>query len=286
MFLSTRPRGTRPDNGPVLAGECGFYPRVREGRDSVSEVTLKASLLFLSTRPRGTRHIDAPAIIQTPDVSIHASARDATQPGSGPGSGWRGFYPRVREGRDRCPRRFPRPRWSFYPRVREGRDFSLNVDSPLREAFLSTRPRGTRPLQPGRERHRSPVSIHASARDATRSHFPGRASQAFLSTRPRGTRRLTGLNDNITEPVSIHASARDATVTLGQYSGSLSSFYLRVREGRDVFDYKTINRVPAFLSTRPRGTRPAPDQTEPQSMLEFLSTRPRGTRLPLGARGV
>ena len=55
MFQSTRPRGTRRSSAEGGKPSAGFNPRVREGRD----------------------HLDA-AYCFSKEVSIHASARDAT----------------------------------------------------------------------------------------------------------------------------------------------------------------------------------------------------------------
>ena len=141
-----------------------FNPRVREGRDPRAHMYDRQSLPFQSTRPRGTRP-RACRGAQARQVSIHASARDAT--------GRRGSLPAetlFQSTRPRGTRRSSsshiasafmfqstRPRgtrrarrfcslWQarFNPRVREGRDF-----------------------RPARLSDNHAVSIHASARDAT-----------------------------------------------------------------------------------------------------------------------
>ena len=143
LFQSTRPRGTRQDMQKKLNGITEFQSTRPRGTRRSSNAPMTRRSAFQSTRPRGTRRDErvrqAPAAL----VSIHASARDATDPGSRAPPLPR-FNPRVRAGRD--------PRWRqcrletscFNPRVRAGRDARAAV-VPLARA----------------------VSIHASARDAT-----------------------------------------------------------------------------------------------------------------------
>ena len=98
QFQSTRPRGTRPAGGSSSLETYSFNPRVRAGRDH-------------------STMIDA----ITADVSIHASARDATrqdhQIDSSPC-----FNPRVRAGRDNSCKTTGTTFARFNPRVRAGRD--------------------------------------------------------------------------------------------------------------------------------------------------------------------
>ena len=211
--------------------------------------------MFQSTRPRGTRRSSSrrfrsagsfnPRVRAGRDahrvagsgvlaVSIHASARDAT---------------RLPDERQRNA--------GFNPRVRAGRDARGPLTCRRSEMFQSTRPRGTRRLEDVGKAAPSKVSIHASARDATREHHPvlvsdcfnprvragrDRSSQArrtmspFQSTRPRGTR-----------PRSLD------TLQPGR------RFNPRVRAGRDDL-FKHFKPQVRFQSTRPRGTRPGPVQ--------------------------
>ena len=121
------------------------------------------------------------------EVSIHASARDAT----------------------RVPRRHADPD-CFNPRVRAGRDrqfagiFRINfvsIHASARDATLKA--------ASGHIGYR--VSIHASARDATIPLNNSVYQYLFQSTRPRGTRHENSMSKG-TRGVSIHASARDATI--------------------------------------------------------------------------
>ena len=124
-------------------------------------------------------------------VSIHASAWEATP------HPWK-------------PRQ---PRWSFDPRLRVGGDYIHPVTAGALRMFRSTPPRGRRPPRrqylrisekfrstpPRGRRHQAkavvedvgPVSIHASAWEATVDHVAGGEDLRFRSTPPRG-RRLAG----------------------------------------------------------------------------------------------
>ncbi len=182
LFQSTRPRGTRPLPAKFQPFSTGFNPRVREGRDkpigieycrafsfqstrprgtrrSGFSISLHA-LAFQSTRPRGTRH--GIAYIGRPhyDVSIHASARDAT--GSPPmpqgrhcvsiHASARDATPKLRTSVASSPFQSTRPRGTrlrsdgvhlprylgFNPRVREGRDAAFHA---LERASASFNPR-------------------------------------------------------------------------------------------------------------------------------------------------
>ena len=208
--------------------------------------------MFQSTRPRGTRRAG-----QGGDgggyVSIHASARDATilLPDSQRHMAFQSTRPRgTRRGQSRsCPGyagfQSTRPRGTR--RIKRLHPLSLTM-------FQSTRPRGTRLKQDKTIIIHAPVSIHASARDATpfnrdfvaairfqstrpRGTRPTARQLStphllFQSTRPRGTRPASGGEYHQRAVVSIHASARDATV----------SPFVRPSHFQ-------------FQSTRPRGTR-------------------------------
>ena len=121
--------------------------------------------------------------------------------------------------------------------------------------FRSTPPRGRRPGRVRARRVRHQVSIHASAREATRF------SPSFSSS----------------DAVSIHASAREATCGSAWPRHPLSCFDPRLRAGGD----KVVLDCPAkywlFRSTPPRGRRL--DATLPKFRDKwFRSTPPRGRR--------
>jgi len=122
-------------------------------------------------------------------------------------------------------------------------------------AFQSTPPRGRRHKTWQGYRHGHTVSIHASAREATKhKHHNQRncqfqstpprgrrlgtfiypvASFSFQSTPPRGRRRSiwAGLNYEIS--VSIHASAREATHGAAKSPAESTGFNPRLRAGGD-----------------------------------------------------
>ena len=143
-------------------------------------------------------------------VSIHASARDATL---------------LCSLSDRL--------ISFNPRVREGRDRYTQQLLLIYRLFQSTRPRGTRLQKVEQEGCANRVSIHASARDATRcfgSLQPLYDVSIHASARD-ATKNLTCFINRFF--VSIHASARDATSCHSQQVRRFPRFNPRVREGRD-----------------------------------------------------
>ena len=121
-FQSTRPRGTRRKKTLFFADFPGFNPRVREGRDGITENYLH-EIEFQSTRPRGTRRKSLP-------FSESLSGFQSTRPRGTrlivPSAikASKSFNPRVREGRDPTGRRTEEAPRCFNPRVREGRDNS------------------------------------------------------------------------------------------------------------------------------------------------------------------
>ena len=142
------------------------------------------------------------------------------------------FNPRVRAGRDVRAQRAPRRCSCFNPRVRAGRDPCRLADG----------------------KHHT-VSIHASARDATRSDAPiDSTPTTFQSTRPRGTRR-----GRVQRQSGAHAfqstRPRGTRPVLGKSLHGWSSFNPRVRAGRDILDSVEKRFGITFQSTRPRGTR-------------------------------
>ncbi len=170
-------------------------------------------------------------------VSIHASAREATPQlprGAHPCRLFRSTPPRGR----RPPRRVLRPhRNSFDPRLRAGGDHPRPLCSSGRKCFdprlraggdsrISTRRSADSGFDPrlragGDGRHRFAcgsiiiVSIHASAREATRSRVASRCGDAGFDPRLRAGGDLRGDHDPGQVRVSIHASAREATIRAG-----------------------------------------------------------------------
>ena len=189
----------------------------------------------------------------TNNVSIHASARDATCPRrrrSSPAC----FNPRVRAGRDSATTTSSRTLRCFNPRVRAGRDLQREREQQ-RQQFQSTRPRGTRP------EHRdfqSVIELFQSTRPRGTRHLTSDVYHneiVFQSTRPRGTRPQEWSRNPSCHSFNPRVRAgRDMIPCLPSYT--CLSFNPRVRAGRDIKRISTLFNVGQFQSTRPRGTRP------------------------------
>ena len=193
-FQSTPPHGRRRDSARLRNHErTSFNPRLRTGGD-----------VSVALAPVATV------------VSIHASAREATR-----------TYQRM-------PARLDR----FNPRLRTGGDTARPALSKKPTRFQSTPPHGRRRpvhrlcgarqlgfnprLRTGGDRIKirlygidCPVSIHASAREAT---GPGKSLTAARSSfNPRlrtGGDRAVAAYFGSESSVSIHASAREATLIM------------------------------------------------------------------------
>ena len=165
IHASAREATRQPDR--LYAVGNSFNRRLRTGGDYAWFAGSVVERQFQSTPPHGRRQCVRIKSPVCPRVSIHASAREATiLPSS---SSWFGKWFQSTPPHGRRPRLRPstRPRARFNPRLRTGGDCP--------EAWRSL---------PG-----WPVSIHASAREAT---IAGDFIQTALQ-------------------VSIHASAREAT---------------------------------------------------------------------------
>ena len=140
-FQSTRPRGTRLNGFVICVDTAEFQSTRPRGTRLLENKLLVVLLLFQSTRPRGTRH--EPEVVRgVEEVSIHASARDATLQ-----SGFTVDFKPFQSTRPRGTRpRSLRSRHAglcFNPRVRAGRDAVRALRRQV-YTFQSTRPRGTR----------------------------------------------------------------------------------------------------------------------------------------------
>ncbi len=236
--------------------------------------------MFQSTRPRGTRPRRRPTGATHGQVSIHASARDATQ-----GAG--AVLPGVRV--------------SIHA---SARDATKSPQAPVLRLieFQSTRPRGTRPA--GNPGQRSGGDEFQSTRPRGTRLIVGSYGiwygQQFQSTRPRGTRprgehQIPGLGPRFNPRVR---EGRDTTGPHGltpfrRFQSTRprgtrhpppcpaapppASFNPRVREGRDLNLEKSTQALVLFQSTRPRGTRRL-RRPVLLKVVVFQSTRPRGTR--------
>ena len=189
--------------------------------------------MFQSTRPRGTRP-SADADAAGFDVSIHASARDATRHMTTRRRAG-GFNPRVRAGRDRGLSATSTACSCFNPRVRAGRD-DPNAGAVGRIfLFQSTRPRGTRQAKPAAGFSAACFSPRVRA---GRDYSPAslQADLLFQSTRPRGTRPH---DDVVSRSLFQFQSTRPRGTRPPAVAFSTCCFL--------------------FQSTRPRGTRRNPD---------------------------
>ena len=77
-------------------------------------------------------------------ISIHASAREATSLDPDNKQIYGNFNPRFREGSDKYGIRAVRPLANFNPRFREGSDFIFIDIASISKLFQSTLPRGKR----------------------------------------------------------------------------------------------------------------------------------------------
>ena len=124
--------------------KCYFNPRLREGGDDgTPDYRLDENISIHASAREATGY--SPTCSEVVEISIHASAREATQPQLLRHSRIRDFNPRLREGGDRCHAATAPSFHYFNPRLREGGD---TCGSGCTTA--------------------SDISIHASAREATR----------------------------------------------------------------------------------------------------------------------
>ena len=190
--------------------------------------------MFQSTPPCGRRRSGLELRAAVPEVSIHASVREATrQP-------WVWGKPFMFQSTPPC-----------------GRRPAGISKTPSSKGFQSTPPCGRRPRGSCGNRGRHQVSIHASVREATvNSHSPLSSTSTFQSTPPCGRRlspyvasfrtrlfqstppcgrRPARVEEELSvSPVSIHASVREATPVFAGGKGVSRRFNPRLRAGGDV----------------------------------------------------
>ena len=102
-------------------------------------------------------------------------------------------------------------RKDFNSRLREGGDCPLLLMMHTSNVFQFTPPRGRRQESTQNSVSALTISIHASAREATRPRSATSEAQKFQFTPPRGRRQSTRRENRRAEIISIHASAREAT---------------------------------------------------------------------------
>ena len=210
-FQSTPPHGRRPILRPgVWTCPTGFNPRLRTGGDDEIRNIVGELNRF---NPRLRTGGDPTSNGVAPDhgrVSIHASAREATCVRRGEQVAVQSFNPRLRTGGDMFRARMAQPFLVFQstpphgrrlvatsagplypcfnPRLRTGGDPAM-YERPPRSSSFNPRLRTGGDLWLRLLAPYTPVSIHASAREATPPCTSGRR----------------------VHQVSIHASAREAT---------------------------------------------------------------------------
>ena len=208
-FQSTPPRGRRPNQRYLPAD----------------------SVLFQSTPPRGRRHREITKLGERKRISIHASAREATDEGPG-------FchFPKI----------------SIHASAREAtnvicraaRDHVISIHASAREATCHA-------LCKSYALH---ISIHASAREATLC-IAALTSAVPISIHA-SAREATGLVCYTTDDViiSIHASAREATaLDMNPTLKPVISIHASAREATSSLG--AIQSAHRFQSTPPRGRR-------------------------------
>ena len=143
----------------------------------------------------------------------------------------------------------------FNPRLREGSDdrdyyiyrirYDISIHASAREAT-----RGALGTALG-----GGISIHASARGATIKLFLGGMSYRFQSTPPRGRRLYAMIKDGMSNYISIHASAREATVSANLQTAVAVNFNPRLREGGDCINYQFLHLIQSIpCIDHPSGT--------------------------------
>ncbi len=187
---------------------------------------------FQSTPPHGRRPPQLERALMRNDVSIHASAREATKQASHTESAFKSFNPRLRTGGDGSSRGNttqnksfnPRLRTggdcldiyrshvcrSFNPRLRTGGDSACRVEIRHDQRFNPRlRTGGDKPVL--KAMVELIVSIHASAREATLPQ-PHQTRPAMVSIHASAREATqTPAAEGYLDRVSIHASAREAT---------------------------------------------------------------------------
>ena len=232
-FQSTPPRRRRLLHHVPGAGgdQVSIHASAQEATEGGTLVRMVVGW-FQSTPPRRRRRGLRGRPAAAPEVSIHASAQEATR---GPASAGR---------RDH----------GFNPRLRAGGDVAPLPKDVLVFRFQSTPPRRRRPAR-GVASMTSPVSIHASAQEAT-ARYRGGVDEAG---------------------VSIHASAQEATWSGMRPGAGGTGFNPRLRAGGDLVVQSSGVVVDKFQSTPPRRRRRA-DQAADLAEREFQSTPPRRRR--------
>ena len=213
--------------------------------------------VFQSTPPHGRRPLSWQRLNCTTDVSIHASAREATAAG------------RIQV-LTSCV--------SIHASAREATPASA-IAAAVERAFQYTPPHGRR--RAGRQDAAgvAGVSIHASAREATTLRAaPRRFSLTFQSTPPHGRRHPVVRHIADVAAVSIHASAREATRDrVGRVERRRVSIHASAREATG---QRRRVGVAGDVSIHASAREATFCWAASMSDIGFQSTPPHGRRLP------
>ena len=213
-----------------------FNPRLRTGGDPCAAARLPVGKKSQSTPPHGRRRFGGARRRDLGQVSIHASAREATAVFSAPPTRPSGFNPRLRTGGDKTSYIGLPNLESFNPRLRTGGDVCHRLCQFCARRFNPRLRTGGDYSFGGANLGSLKVSIHASAREATCIPFCGQGrAVVFQSTPPHGRRLRSGLLHMLCRAVSIHASAREATFASPDRAWELRRFNPRLRTGGDHF---------------------------------------------------
>ena len=186
-----------------------FNPRLREGGDNSTRLSINSCFVFQSTPPRRRRLFHLVNLLLYKEISIHASEKEATTAYD--------IHTQLFSFQSTPPRRrrlFPLGSafqgLYFNPRLREGGD-----------------------ADPQAKAHGSTISIHASEKEATPSCSAlCKLPSGFQSTPPRRRRREPEQAGGRLPSISIHASEKEATATYCDtstimYISSLNNFFVR-----------------------------------------------------------
>ena len=162
-----------------------FNPRLRTGGDQDLQTHAVDAGLFQSTPPHGRRRYVPFRLIWDEFVSIHASAREATFNYKPLELFHESFNPRLRTGGDERGSVQVGGYTRFNPRLRTGGDKRQSAQKAKHGLFQSTPPHGRRRDAAAVARHSGRVSIHASAREATRNAGAGAPRTSRFNPRLR-----------------------------------------------------------------------------------------------------
>ena len=213
---------------------------------------------FQSTLPRRKRQSPRFVFAHSVSISIHASAKEATDLSSWVDSTFGiSIHASAKEATMVSPMSASF-KWDFNPRFREGSDlYLLHLDRPVR------------------------ISIHASAKEATQGTLPlFQFLHTFQSTLPRRKRHFIGFDELTHFTISIHASAKEATQLSADAAGKLQFQSTLPRRKRHHTPY-TGSHLLRFQSTLPRRKRRL-SLTGRKRLNLFQSTLPRRKR-PTGS---